>query len=467
MVLRLFSILTPPGDKNLEKAKQKIKLLQNKVIECEKNIRKGELDGVGDKLKAVYTELKVLREVLGETDDQIKLNDLRQYFARQHGGREEELTALVRFYKGFQPLSDVRLDKVDLLVTELGSTRVGLRRTLKPQFEIEQIMGTVFDKPVPINEYEDAVVNEFTTATEKVSKAKDIEEIVQNEIIATMRSFKKEIAGIFMNPRILPVVIRYNVVLNNKLVSIFEREDGEIIKADQAVVKIKKDLGKLKAGQEKSVEGIVEKIKEMQEAYGKKKSSKPYDISLIIEAAKQRKAIQDSINKLKEIKVEEDAQEETGFKRKSVQEYINEIFHGLLKLESMESDSVKISDLNIDLKKMDPWEKSLFQMDLQALGEKRRTYEALREAVVMRSKITEEYKTAKRYLSREQVESILHENLEMAEILDKELQTYVDSYNKYTAGYKAVDLLKLKSSLTKSINRLKSLAKIEGFKVER
>jgi hypothetical protein len=240
------------------------------------------------------------------------------------------------------------------------------------------------------------------------------------------------------------------------------------MKAEQAVKKIKSELGKLKPGQEKSVDGIIEKIKEIQETYARKKSASEYDISLIVEAAKQRKAIQDSINKLKEIKLEEeDTHEETGFKRKSVQEYINEIFHGLLKLESAGNESVKIPELSIDLKKMDPWEKSLFQMDLQALGEKRRAYEAMREAVVLRSKITEEYKIAKRYLSREQVESILLENLEMAEILDKELQSYLDSYNKYTAGYKAIDLLKLKSSLSKSINRLKSLAKMEGFKVER
>lgn len=466
-MLRVFSFLTPPTDKNLEKAKQNIKSLQKKVIDCEKNIKKGEYQGVGEKLKTIYTELKALRGIIAEAEKQVNSTDLRQYFLKQHDNRDEELIALIRFYKQNQPLSDSTLDKVDLLITELASNRVGYRRTLKPTFEIEQILMKIFDKPVPISEYEDTVINEFKIATEKVSNAKDIEEIIANEIISTMRAFKKEIAGIFMNPRILPAVTRYNVVLNNKLVSIFEREDGEVMRAEQAVTKIKSELGKLKPGQEKSVDGIIEKIKEIQETYTRKKSVSKYDISLIVEAAKQRKAIQESINKLREIKLEEDTHEEPGFKRKSVQEYINEIFHGLLKLESAGNDSVKIPELSIDLKKMDPWEKSLFQMDLQALGEKRRTYEAMREAVVLRSKITEEYKIAKRYLSREQVESILLENLEMAEILDKELQSYLDSYNKYTAGYKAIDLLKLKSSLSKSINRLKSLAKMEGFKVER
>lgn len=468
IVLRVFSFLLLAGDKNLEKAKQNIKSLQKKVIDCEKNIKKGEYQEIGEKLRAIYTELKILREILQEAEKQIKSTELRQYFLKQHDNRDEELMALIRFYKQNQPLSDSTLDKADLLITELASNRVGYRRTLKPPFEIEQILMKIFDKPVPINEYEDAVIHEFKIATEKVSNAKDIEEIITNEIISTMRAFKKEIAGIFLNPRMLPAVIRYNVVLNNKLVSIFEREDGEVMKAEQAVKKIKSELGKLKPGQEKSVDGIIEKIKEIQETYTRKKSASEYDISLIVEAAKQRKAIQDSINKLKEIKLEEeDTHEETGFKRKSVQEYINEIFHGLLKLESAGNESVKIPELSIDLKKMDPWEKSLFQMDLQALGEKRRAYEAMREAVVLRSKITEEYKIAKRYLSREQVESILLENLEMAEILDKELQSYLDAYNKYTAGYKAIDLLKLKSSLSKSINRLKSLAKMEGFKVER
>lgn len=469
IVLRVFSFLIPPTNNNLEKAKQNIKLLQKKVVDCEKAIKNNTYMGVKENLQAIYTQLKVIREILGEVEKQTKSVDFRRYFLKQHDNREEELIALIRFYKQSQPLSDTALDKADLLITELASNRVGFRRTLKPPFEIEQMLERIFDKPVPVNEYEDAVINEFKTATEQVNSAKDIEGIITKEIISTMRSFKKEIAGIFMNPRILPAVIRYNIVLNNKLVSIFEHEDGEIMRAEQAVAKIKNELGKLKPSQEKSIDGIIEKIKEIQDTYSKKKSSTSYDITLIVEAAKKRKAIQDSINKLKEIKEEEIREEQTGFKRKSVQDYINDIFHGLLQLESAvnTNESVKIPDLNIDLKKMDPWEKSLFQMDIQALGDKRRIYEALREAVVLRSKITEEYKIAKCYLSREQVESILMENLEMAEILDKELQSYLDSYNKYTAGYKAIDLLKVKSGLTKSINRLKSLAKMEGFKVER
>lgn len=466
-VFRAVLLIHSDETEDLAKARLRIRELQKKVTDIERTLRKNVVEGVQERLKMLHVEVRVFRELLEQIEARLSPAEIRQYLQKSPEIREDEIIQMLRFYRQKSALSEVDIDKVDLLVTEVCSTRVGFKRVLRPPFEVEEVFTRIFDKEIPVSEYEDAILHEFETATGRIINAQDVDEIIQNEIISTMRKFKKEIVELFRNPRILQVALRYNVALNNKLVDIFEKEEGEIMKATELAANIKNQLGKLSAGQKQTADGLVDKVHEIQEAYTKKREESSYDLSLIVEAAHQRKAIEESFGKLKEIEsAVEEVPVEEGFKRRTIQSYTNEIFHGLLRLDTRADDSIKIPDLNIELKKMDPWEKSLFLMDLQALGEDMRPYEALREAIVLRSKITEEYKISKRHLDRQGVESVLKENLEVAERLDKELQSLLDNYNRRSHNYSAIDVMKVKSSLSRSIQRLKSMARMEGFKME-
>lgn|GEM_PF-6817784 len=468
-VFRAVLLIHSGDTEDLAKARQHIRELQKKIAGIEKTLRTKDPaagpEGLPERLKMIHIELRVFRELLEKIESRVGPAEIRQYFQKTPEIREEEIIQVIRFYLEKSTLSEMDTDKVDLLVTEACSTRIGFRRVLRPPFEVDGTFTRIFDRPAPVSEYEDAILHEFESAAGRIRNARDVDEIIRDEIISTMRKFKKEIIELFRNPRILRAALQYNIALNNKLVDIFENEEGVIMKAAELASNIKKSLPKLSAGQRQTADGLIAKVREIQDAYAKKRGEASYDLELIIEAARQRKAIEESVGKLREIGgKEEEKPVQESFRRRTIQAYINEIFHGLLQLDTLGYDSMTIYDLNIDLSKMDPWEKSLFLMDTQSLGDDRRPYEALREAIVMRSKITEEYKMSKRHFDRPGVESVLAENLEVAEHLDKELQGLLDNYNRRTHNYNAIDVMKVKSGLSRSIQRLKTMARMEGYK---
>ena len=91
-------------------------------------------------------------------------------------------------------------------------------------------------------------------------------------------------------------------------------------------------------------------------------------------------------------------------------------------------------------------------------------FEAIQESIVLRHKILEEFKQSKNYLEREEVTELVGENLEMANHLNDELQAFLDKFdNLPPTSLKVIDLMKIKSGLMRSIKRLKSVSRMEGY----
>ncbi len=465
-LLRAIVLMYPEPNPDLDLAKQRIKELQVRLSSLEKDLRRKKSDGARKQLDTLEMELRVFNELLLKIDRNLNPRRIRAFCEKTHDTRDAEIRELLRYYLSRPELSDEDADKIDFLATELCTTRVGNKRVLKGSHEIDGILDELFDKPPGPDECEPATIEEFKQAARGIQKIEEIDALLDNEIIHTMRAFKKEIRQQLPNPRVLKALVVYNVTLNNKLIEIFEKETGGIKSSSELVEKVKADLKKSPPHQQETVQAIIDKTEEVARSFRKKSEETDYDLNLVIEAAHTRKAIAESLERIREIGEKENGEEAaaTRFKSLSTQNLINRVFRELLSVDEGSQGPHVIPEINLDVGKMDPFQKSVFLVDLDAMGEERRMFEALQKAIVLSSKIIEEYKKARYKLEKDELVSLVGENLELAQQVDGELQDMLDQFELHApATVKAVDVMRVKSGLTRSIKRLTSLARTEGI----
>jgi len=463
-LLGAIVLVYPRKDAEVDIAKQRIVELQKRITKVERSLKKRQTENMGKQIKSLTLELRIFRELMDKIDVLLSPLDIRKFCEKTHDTRDAEIRELLRFYLERETFADEDLDKIDLLATALCSSRVGHKRVLRNLHDVDQTLGEIFSSPVPVVEYEKPIIDEFKQAVQRIHNTEEVEDLIEDEVIHTMREFKKEIREQLANPRILKAMVAYNVALNNRLIEIFEREAGGISSSSEWAEKTEAELDKTPPEHQNSVRAILEKIEEIRRSFIKKKEQTGYNLDLIIEAAKQRKAISKSIDRIKEIREPTPPPKDNTFQRKTTQVLINEVFRALLGMEDTTGDSCFMPEMNVDVAKLDPWEKGMFIVDLDALGEERRLFEAVQEAIILRYKILQEYKQGKHCLSREEITGLIGENLEVANQLNDELQVLLDRFDprKITA-IKVIDLMKVKSGLAKSIKRLISMSRMEGF----
>lgn len=464
-LMRVLALVHPSGGSNINVAKQRIKELQNKIGGVEVPLRSGRLAGAGVLLQSLDLELKIFRELLERIDGTLTPMDIRVFCERKHDSRDAEMVDLLKFYISRNLLSDDDLDKIDLLATELCCTRLGQTRVLKNVFEVDKLFELIFPADVSQSDFEETIVNEFKGAVQNIQALEGIDEIMGSDVIATMRSFKKEIREHIVNPRILKSIAVYNISLNNRLIDIFDKESTDIISTSEVVEKIKGDLRRTPLDKQESIKAILEKIEEIQRSFQTKQDQSRYDLNLIVEAARYRKAISDAMNQIKVIR---DPQTEESsqplFTRKTTQMLINEVSRELYRLEEKNENGRFMPELDLDLLKLDAWERSVFLVDIDALKEDRRLFEVVQEAIILSHKILADYKYGKESLSRREMTSLVAENMELSQNLNSEIQTMLDKFDpRMTKRFKVIDLMKVKSSLVRSIKRLISYSRMEGF----
>lgn len=464
-LLRAVVLMYPDSNSDLDLAKQRIKGLQVRLTALEKKLRRKETDGAREQLDTLDMELRVFNELFQRLDEGLNPRHIRSFCEKTHDTRDVEIRELLKYYVSRPELSDEDADKIDFLATELCATRVGNKRVLKSAHEIDRLLDELFGSPVPPDECEPATIEEFRQAARGIQKIEEIDALLDNEIISTMRDFKKEIRQQLPNPRVLKALAVYNVALNNKLIEIFEKETGGIKSNSELVNKVKAELRNAPPHQQKTVQAIISKTEEIARSFRKKSEETGYDLNLIIEAAHTRKAIAESLERIREISEKEEGEEEKGerFSRHSTQTLINLVFRKLLSADEGAGGPCVIPEINLDVSKMDPFQKSVFLVDLDAMGGERRMFEALQKAIVLASKVVEEYKMARYKLSKDELIGLVGENLELAQQVDTELQELLEQFELHApATVKVVDVMKVKSALSRSIKRLTSLARMEG-----
>jgi len=463
--LRAMVVVHSHAGPELEVAKQRIKDLQKRITKIERGLKKRQMEGQAKDIEAMGLELRIFMELLQKIEASLTAADIKAFCEKTHDERDAEISELLRIYLAKDPLPEDDLDKIDLLATELCSNKAGNKKFLKNVYDVDKDLEQIFISPVPPSEYEGQIVNEFKQAVQRIQKIEEVDTLLETEVIRTMRDFKKELIEHLANPRILKAMAVYNVALNNKLIGIFEKETGDINSASELVNKVKTDLADMPSDQQKSVKAILDEIEEMHNNFAQKWEQSAYNLDLVVEAAKTRKAIAESMKRVKEIRDATPAPT-PGFERKSIQVLINEVFRALLSMEDSGDAKCFISALNTDLAKMDPMEKSAFLVDIDAMGGERRLFESVQESIVLRYKILEEFRLAKNYLEREEIIELIGENLEMANHLNDELQAFLDKFdNLPPTALKVIDLMKIKSGLMRSIKRLKSVSRMAGYVV--
>lgn len=462
-LLRSMVLVNSGGSEDIQLAKQHIVDLQKKIKAVETPLRSGEIDGVEDSIKGLEIELRVFRELIDKIESAIMPGHIRAFCEKTHDTRDNEIVQLLSYYLSKEVPGDGDLDKIDLLTTELCCTKVGRKRVLKNVYDVDKLLDHIFKDTRIRSEYEGPVITEFKQAVKRIQGVDEIQEILDSDVIATMRDFKKEIREEVANPRILKAMAVYNITFNNKLVEIFEKETTDIKSTSELLDNIRSESESAPAQQRESLKAVIEKIEEIQKSFRKKSEQTGYSFDLIVDAAKHRKAIAEAMDKLKEIQ-EPEKEEEEGFKRKTTQVLINEVFRALLSIEENQEKKCFMRDLNFDLVNFTPWERSMFLVDLDAMGDERRLFEVVQEALILGHKILAEYKKAKEFLSREEIVELVTENIELAQNLNEELQSLLDKFDpRTTAAIKVIDLMKIKSGLVRNIKRLTSHSRMEGF----
>lgn len=475
--LKAILLVHPDETAHLILAKKRITELQDSITNLRKKVMDGNLEGFVESAKVLELEVRIFNELLDKVDDDVRPEHIRLICERLGDSRDDELASLARFYISRKSKTDLNLNKLDFVITEAVTERAGREKFLKTEGEMDRIFADIGISDAEPSEYEQAMLHEFQHASERIEAARSIDEIWDNDIILTMKNFKIEIGENLFSPGIIREAVKYNVCLHNKLLKLYETIDAGIVEAMQGVASVEEDMKRFDQAGRSYAKSALKKAKEIYEGYKEISSNRGRDLTMIIQAAKARKEMSEAVEKAKEIKVaptkeekiaqEVKAEEEKKWKPKSVREMMSEVMNDLLRLEgNIAGKRVKTAS-GFKLSQMSDYDKNLFMMDTDSLStEDKQIIDHFKETVILSQKLALDYRQAKRNLEQEEIEEFVAGEFDKACSIERALQYNLDTYRSGSKAATRIDILKMKSMISRSVTRLRKIAKDDDIILE-
>jgi len=193
-------------------------------------------------------ELNALHGTLADDDRLIAPSTLRQFFERVKAGDEELLLSILKFYYYAQALGPDEMDKVDFLLTRLGTTKGSEGdMVLRPAEELnglsEALLGLTDRPPIAPSEVQ-SVISLLDLLRRDLEACKRFEDLTRKKTLENIRTLKHRMGAAFYSAEVMKAILASNVAVKRKFQLLYREEERRILEASRDVISKEKDLEK-------------------------------------------------------------------------------------------------------------------------------------------------------------------------------------------------------------------------------
>ena len=191
-------------------------------------------------------ELDALHATLAENDRQISPSTMRQFFERVKAGDEELLLSILKFYYYANSLSPDEMDKVDFLLTRLGTTSgEGGEAELRPPAELEKLseaLLSLMERPRADAAEVQSVVSLLDILRRDLEACERFEDLSNRKTLENIRTLKHRMGKAFYEAEVMHAVLSSNIAVKKKFQLLYKVEEKRILTASREVLAKEKDL---------------------------------------------------------------------------------------------------------------------------------------------------------------------------------------------------------------------------------
>ena len=193
-------------------------------------------------------QLDTLHATLAVDDRQISPSAMRQFFERVKAGDEELLLSILKFYYYAPTLSPDEMDKVDFLLTRLGTTAgKGGEAELRPAPELQKLSEALLSLMVrPRAEAAEvkSVVSLLDILRRDLEACERFEDLSKRGTLENIRTLKHRMGRAFYDSEVMQAILSSNVAVKKKFQLLYREEEKRILSASREVLEKEKDLEK-------------------------------------------------------------------------------------------------------------------------------------------------------------------------------------------------------------------------------
>ena len=179
-------------------------------------------------------------------DRKVPPHVLRQFFERSGRDDDRELVPLLKFYFFARQLQPDDLDKVDFLLTRVG-TRRGPDGSLelKPAAELADLCGTF----LRLTGREEAdpgevrsVLNILDVLRKDIETCGRFEDLIRKKPLENIRTLKRRMGNVFYSAEVLQSLLASNVAAKRKFQTLYRQEEERILAASKHLLDLESEL---------------------------------------------------------------------------------------------------------------------------------------------------------------------------------------------------------------------------------
>ena len=191
-------------------------------------------------------QLDALHATLAEDDRQISPSTMRLFFERVKAGDEELLLSILKFYYYANALSPDEMDKVDFLLTRLGTAPgEGGEAELRSPAELQKLSDallSLMERPRVDAVEVQSVVSLLDLLRRDLEACERFEDLSNRKTLENIRTLKHRMGKAFYEAEVMHAVLSSNVAVKKKFQLLYKVEEKRILTASREVLEKEKDL---------------------------------------------------------------------------------------------------------------------------------------------------------------------------------------------------------------------------------
>lgn len=188
-----------------------------------------------EQMARLDTQLASVHATLAEDDRKIPPHTLRQFFEKMKADDEKLVISILKFYFYEHQLSTDELDKVDFLMTRIGTRRLadGTLEMRAPE-ELQELSSAFLSLTGREGSDPDevkSVVNVLEILRHDLDACRRFEDLSKKKTLENIRTLKHRMGRAFYSPEVMNAVLASNVAAKKKWEILYKEEERRILAA--------------------------------------------------------------------------------------------------------------------------------------------------------------------------------------------------------------------------------------------
>lgn len=181
-------------------------------------------------------------------DRKVPPHVLRQFFEKTWRDVDKEIVPLLKYYFYARQLAPDDLDKVDFLLTHVGTQRSadgGIE--LKPAAELTALCGTflsLLKRDAADPSEVQLVLSLLETLRKDIEACERFEDLIRKKPLENIRTLKRRMGNVFYSTDVLQSLLAANVVAKRKFHALYQQEEERILSTSRHLLDLEAELSR-------------------------------------------------------------------------------------------------------------------------------------------------------------------------------------------------------------------------------